>query len=187
METTFEIAKTFLTEGRLTDRKRKTLDFFSIKYPSKKLKVVPIEDLKVWNKRKREKYPLLWENYLKNNFINPENLKVFNKRKREYLGLPLELGSYNGGIDFIREIVRTRDNHRCQKCFKKWIQGTRKFDVHHLDIKMESTRNINYDRKNIDKMITYCHKCHLNIHTVRNKMVEGKKVIHRYLTDTKNK
>lgn len=91
------------------------------------------------------------------------NLKNWNKRKRAYLGFSLDIKNYNGGLDFIREIVRKRDNDTCQKCLVKWIRGTRKLDVHHLDEKMEGKRDIKYDRKNTNKMITLCHKCHLNL------------------------
>ena len=99
-----------------------------------------------------------------------EDLKIWNKRKRKYLGLPLDVRSNKGGLDFIRDIVRKRDSDICQKCLKKWIKGKRKLDVHHLDIKMEGTRDLKYDRENLDKMITLCHRCHLNLHTVREKM-----------------
>lgn len=107
--------------------------------------------------------------------IKPINkIKIWTKRKREHLGLPLEVTYKSGGLDFVREMVRIRDNHTCQKCFKVWIKGQRRFDVHHLDIKQESVKDINYDRNNMDKMITYCHKCHLNLHTVRQKMANSK-------------
>ena len=77
------------------------------------------------------------------------------------------------GIDFIRQKVRDRDNNTCQKCGKKWEKGKRRLDVHHLDIKMESVKNYAYDRDNQDKMITYCHKCHLSLHTVGHKISIG--------------
>lgn len=74
------------------------------------------------------------------------------------------------GIDVIRERVRIRDNHTCQKCGKVWVIGQRRFDVHHLDIEMESKKNYNYDKNNQHMLITYCHKCHLNLHSVREKI-----------------
>mgnify|MGYP001568008121 CR=1 FL=1 len=73
------------------------------------------------------------------------------------------------GIDITRQKVRERDNHTCQKCKKKWRKG-RRFDVHHLDLKMESKRNYNYDKNNIDKLITICHKCHLNMPHIKKKL-----------------
>ena len=67
------------------------------------------------------------------------------------------------GIDYIREKVRIRDKHTCQICFNIWKPGERRFDVHHLDIKMESIKNYSYDSKNQDRLVTLCHKCHLNL------------------------
>lgn len=72
------------------------------------------------------------------------------------------LGILQGG-DKLREQVRIRDNHICQLCGKKWIKNNRRFDVHHLEKEMENTKNYNYDKYNQDKMITLCHKCHINL------------------------
>lgn len=77
------------------------------------------------------------------------------------------------GLDRVREQVRLRDNHICQKCFDQWLIGERRFDVHHLDEQMESVKDYKYDKANQDKMITLCHRCHLNLHTVRAKMVKN--------------
>lgn len=94
------------------------------------------------------------------------------------------------GKDFLREKVRVRDKHTCQMCGKIWIEGTRRFDVHHLDEEAEGWDNrktnknkgsgksgiYQNDKKNFDRMITYCHKCHLNLDSVRNKMsLRGRK------------
>lgn len=71
----------------------------------------------------------------------------------------------------LREKVRERDNYTCQLCFKKWKKGKRKFDVHHTDIKIEGKKAFfcsnNYD---FSKMITLCHKCHLNLPHIKKKM-----------------
>jgi hypothetical protein len=76
------------------------------------------------------------------------------------------------GRDYLSEIVRRRDFYTCQICGKKWKEGKRKFDVHHLDENCESIPT--YDNyKKFDRMITLCHKCHLNLDTVRNKMVRN--------------
>lgn len=93
----------------------------------------------------------------------------------------IKYGSGLHGFDHIRERVRVRDNHTCQNCKRVWVVGTRRFDVHHLDEDMEGTNkntgkfktNYKYDSKNIDKMITYCHKCHLNLDSVRRKIRNG--------------
>jgi hypothetical protein len=88
------------------------------------------------------------------------------------------------GLDFIREKVRIRDNHTCQKCFKRWTPGTRRFDVHHLDIKEEGDKGREYSKNtNFKKLITFCHKCHLNLHTVKQKIFKAQ-VLKRYGTAT---
>lgn len=74
------------------------------------------------------------------------------------------------GLDFIREKVRQRDNHTCQSCKKQWKLGQRRLDVHHLDLKMESRKRYAYDSKHLDKLITLCHKCHLNLPHIRAKL-----------------
>ncbi len=74
------------------------------------------------------------------------------------------------GIDFVREKVRIRDGHSCKLCGYLWTQGERRLDVHHLDEKMESKKDYRYDRDNMDKMITLCHKCHLNLPHIRKKL-----------------
>ena len=79
----------------------------------------------------------------------------------------------------VRELARIRDLHTCQICFKKWKKGQRRFDVHHLNGKYEGLQGKNrngvtkQDRKNLDKLITLCHKCHLNLDNVRRNMSEG--------------
>lgn len=72
----------------------------------------------------------------------------------------------SGSRDRVRELVRIRDDHTCQCCKRKWNGKERRFDVHHLDEEKEGLNHrlpISYDRNNMDKLITYCHKCHLNL------------------------
>lgn len=76
-----------------------------------------------------------------------------------------------GGRDYVREIVRARDNFTCQICLKKWSEGKRRFDVHHLEEKLEGKVGNKYkNNTDLNQMITLCHKCHLNLHSVREKM-----------------
>lgn len=73
------------------------------------------------------------------------------------------------GRDYVRELVRIRDNWTCQKCGKRWEPGKRRFDIHHLNECGKKSRG--YDRKeDMGGLITYCHKCHLTLDSVRNKM-----------------
>lgn len=83
----------------------------------------------------------------------------------------LTLKLRNGGRDYPRELARQRDKRICQMCGKKWQQGQRRFDIHH--IVGCGAMSFEYDRlATLDNLITYCHKCHLNLHSVRKKMSE---------------
>lgn|SRR3990167_6616649 len=78
-----------------------------------------------------------------------------------------ECGITFTGASLLRELVRIRDQHTCQWCKKVWKKGTRRFDVHHLNEKFEGKSN-NRGSYKVDKiqmpfMVTYCHKCHLNV------------------------
>lgn len=80
------------------------------------------------------------------------------------------------GRDMVREAVRRRDNYQCQICLKKWKKTQRRFDVHHLN-GLCGKKSKGYDKvTDGNVLITLCHKCHLNLHSVRNKMVNGKKL-----------
>jgi hypothetical protein len=88
-------------------------------------------------------------------------------------------GMASGSRDRVRELVRIRDNHMCQICKIEWIQGNRRFDVHHTDEEHEGRSaergHIKWDRENMDKMITLCHRCHLNLDSVKKKMEIGER------------
>jgi len=74
------------------------------------------------------------------------------------------------GRDYTRQRVRIRDNFTCQKCRKKWVTGMRRFDTHHLG-NLCGKKSRGYDKvESIRGLITYCHKCHLNLHFVKKKM-----------------
>lgn len=64
------------------------------------------------------------------------------------------------GRDLNREKARIRDNHTCQDCGKVWIEGQRRFDVHHLN-GLCGKKSRGYD-KSIEGLTTLCHKCHFN-------------------------
>jgi len=84
-------------------------------------------------------------------------------------------GMESGSRDRNRELIRIRDNHTCQMCDKKWVEGTRRFDVHHLDEDKEKTRKADDLSKEAENMITLCHKCHLNLPGHRKSMSKPKK------------
>ena len=74
------------------------------------------------------------------------------------------------GRDLTRELVRIRDGHTCKICLKKWEKGKRRFDCHHIDGNC-GKKSLSYDRiKDLNTLITLCHKCHMNLHSVRKKM-----------------
>lgn len=83
----------------------------------------------------------------------------------------------SGGRDCFREKIRARDKWTCQICSKKWIEGNRRFDIHHLDEKMDGKSKEKgigkYDREHPDKLITLCHQCHFSLDVTRNKMLKG--------------
>lgn len=57
----------------------------------------------------------------------------------------------NDWTQFLRKIIRERDNHICQLCGGQ--QEDKAFDVHHID----------YNKKNNDpnNLITLCKRCHI--------------------------
>lgn len=84
-------------------------------------------------------------------------------------------GTMLQGLDFTRELVRIRDNHTCQEseggCGKVWKHGERRFDIHHLDGKCGRFSR-SYDRvSSMDILVTLCHRCHLNLPEVLEKMI----------------
>jgi 5-methylcytosine-specific restriction endonuclease McrA len=94
------------------------------------------------------------------------------------------------GKDFLRELVRIRDKHTCQVCGLKWIGGKRKWeknnrrlDVHHLISEKEGKEGEIYrNNKDFENMITLCHKCHMNLHVVKEKVRIGKEKSYPQLT-----
>jgi transposase-like protein len=68
------------------------------------------------------------------------------------------------GRELTRFKVRERDNFTCQDCGKKWKEGERHFDVHHLN-GMCGKKSRGYDKlEDMDGLVTLCHKCHFNRH-----------------------
>lgn len=96
----------------------------------------------------------------------PENWEPSNKLSTT--GIKME------GLDRIREAVRRRDGYMCQICLIRWSGLGRRLDVHHLDPELEGRSNKKgayaLDKKNTHRMITLCHKCHLRLHHLRDKM-----------------
>lgn len=67
------------------------------------------------------------------------------------------------GREFVREQVRNRDKYKCRACKKKWVEGTRRFDVHHIN-GLCGKKSRAYDRlEDMDTLITVCHWCHYHL------------------------
>ena len=78
------------------------------------------------------------------------------------------------GRDVTREAIRKRDNYTCKKCGKRWIKGQRRFDIHHLNgLCGKKSQSYDYIEKH-KELITYCHKCHLNLPENKEKMKKAK-------------
>lgn len=93
------------------------------------------------------------------------------KKYRQYI-VPDELSKAMNtrGRDYVRELVRQRDGRTCQMCRKVWVVGQRRFDVHHLN-GFCGKNSMGHDKvADIPNLITYCHKCHLNLDEVIRKM-----------------
>ena len=93
----------------------------------------------------------------------------FNKRiyKKYFIR---KTGTYLMGRDFVRVLARFRDDWICQGCGKKWEFGQRRFDLHHIDGNC-GIKSRKYDKiEDLDILITLCHRCHLNLDSVRRKM-----------------
>jgi len=98
-----------------------------------------------------------------------EHIELLPKEKQEKLKK-----QKLGGIELLCELVRIRDNHTCQICGKVWHKGMRKFDVHHCDPVLEAKENKTIDDYKGVELITLCHKCHLNLLQIREKMNRGR-------------
>ena len=97
--------------------------------------------------------------------------EIIAKRRNKYCQNHLYLGQMHGR-DSLREKVRIRDNFTCQDCGKIWKRGTRRLDVHHEDRELESNRTYQAS-KDINGLITLCHKCHLSLPHIKEKMRAG--------------
>jgi hypothetical protein len=83
----------------------------------------------------------------------------YNKNKQPFTRKPKHDKELSGR-DLNREKVRQRDNHTCQDCKKKWSEGARRFDVHHLD-GLCGKKSRKYDKcDDLNRLITLCHRCH---------------------------
>jgi len=96
--------------------------------------------------------------------------KALEKRAKRFCREHSECLKRFTGRDYVRELVRIRDNQTCQGCSEKWKPGERKLDVHH--IKGFCGKNSRgYDNiKDMDTLITLCHRCHYNRHDFSQKL-----------------
>jgi len=112
------------------------------------------------------------EQILKN---GPPKPRVHSKETKTYKIFSGKPKWLRYGREWTREQVRARDNYACRNCGKKWVEGMRRFDIHHLN-GMCGKKSLSYDSvKDMKNLITYCHKCHLNLDSVRKKMSNANK------------
>lgn len=91
-------------------------------------------------------------------------------RKNLVHGITTDTGMLQGR-DYVRELVRIRDNRTCMMCERAWQHGKRRFDVHHLN-GLCGKRSRGYDSvSDLDVLITLCHKCHYRHHQYSNNML----------------
>jgi hypothetical protein len=99
---------------------------------------------------------------------------ISKQRVHQVLNGPTYIGN---GMKAIRELVRIRDGHTCQKCFRHWKPGARRFDVHHMDADQEGRSHekgvVARDKASMARMITLCHPCHMKVDSVRARISAG--------------
>ena len=70
--------------------------------------------------------------------------------------------------------IRERDNHTCQLCNIVWDRKRKMLDVHHLNKGKEGfDGRMKMKEFNPKRLITLCHKCHLNLPQTRLKMAKS--------------
>ena len=88
--------------------------------------------------------------------------------RARFVVLGLKANWRNSGRGHTRRKVRIRDKYQCQDCGDVRTEemakktGKRLFDVHHLD-GFCGKKSRGYDSiKDMNRLITLCHKCHFN-------------------------
>lgn len=122
-----------------------------------------------------ERVRQIYYNIKSHKIIEVNKLKIFTRRKKLFLGLPIDpINVKNGGRDYFHEMIRIRDLHSCTKCGKRWIPGTRRFDIHHNDESKDGKSRekgiLKWNKENMDKLVTLCHACHMSLDETREHM-----------------
>lgn len=123
------------------------------------------------------------------NFDVPEKYLMLNYKKRGYKDLDeyeVEIKekyeithSYKDkkalklfkGIDLPRQIIRWRDDFKCQDCKRNWFSGNKRFPVHHIDCDKDKTNKIDNLDVEYNNLITLCYRCHLIRHSNGGKKI----------------
>lgn len=87
------------------------------------------------------------------------------------------------GRDYVRELVRVRDGHRCQTCGKQKKPDGKRLDVHHLN-GLCGKRTKKCDKvADMPGLITLCHKCHFAHHQFSTKSQFKSRLFNRGVLD----
>ena len=107
-------------------------------------------------------------------FSQEHKNKLSQSHKSSLLGRGEKHHNWQGGISKepysfsfdkqLKELIRNRDNYKCQLCGMPEIENIRKLDIHHID----------YDKKNClpNNLISLCRRCHIKTNFKREYWIE---------------
>jgi hypothetical protein len=101
--------------------------------------------------------------FYSSNYSLVSNKKKKSKKKKKKKKIKIHDPKYRiTGTDYVKQIVRKRDDNICRICGTKHVEGKRKMDVVFDD--HEKTFGKEYvSVSEIDKLITVCHRCNLQM------------------------
>lgn len=124
-----------------------------------------------YNKHHTERTKKILKIKMKNRFVGQRNPNYTNGLSNE--PYPLEFNKS------LKELIRNRDNRKCQLCGCPEVECLRKLDIHHID----------YDKENLDpkNLISLCNKCNSKANANRKywKKYYQNKIMKRYNRWTK--
>ncbi len=123
---------------------------------------------------RRQKDNLKWTEIQRKKILSNKNFqKIFFKKGKDNINWQDGKSTELYGIEFndkLKEIIRKRDNYRCQQCFRhqdELFTKTRrkyKLNIHHIDY--------NKQNNNFDNIVSLCRNCHMQTNFKRNDWTE---------------